>query len=86
VVTGASGIIGSGFCEASIACGANVAMTYNSNGAPVHERLERRGGAGPKLSAHQLDCTAPEVDATIRTMIEGEVDAIKIIAAPGGLS
>lgn len=32
------------------------------------------------------EITLDEVDATIQTMIAGQIDAIKIIAAPGGLS
>ncbi|MGN6768212.1 MAG: SDR family NAD(P)-dependent oxidoreductase, partial [Rhizobiaceae bacterium] len=57
---------------------------YNSNGAPVYERLERRRGGGSKLSAYQLDCTVPEAIATHAEKIEADFGSIDMLVNCAG--
>ena len=60
VVTGASGVIGGGFAEALIEAGANVAMSYNGNPAPVEARIARHAGNGRMLRGYKVNAMHPE--------------------------
>ncbi|MBW3097197.1 SDR family oxidoreductase [Pseudohoeflea coraliihabitans] len=84
IVSGASGVIGGQIAEKLIESGANVAMTYNTNRAPVEDRIRRMQNATGMLAAHKVDYTKlPEIEAHADRVVD-EFGAIDIVVNCAG--
>ena len=79
IVTGASGVIGGGMAEALIECGANVAMSYNSHGGPVEERIARMTRQGNKLRGYRVNYMRPEEIAAHAAEVMADFGRIDIV-------
>lgn len=92
IVTGASGVLGGHMAEALIECGANVAMSYNTNSGPVDERVSRLSKLGSTLRGYKVNYMSPEeIAAHAEAVMEdfGRIDIVVNCAGghpPGSIS
>ncbi len=87
IVTGASGVIGGGMAKALMDAGANVAMSYNSNAAPVQAYVDM-AKQGQLLRGYKVDyMVKEEIEKHAETVIQdfGSIDMV-INCAGGHLS
>jgi NAD(P)-dependent dehydrogenase (short-subunit alcohol dehydrogenase family) len=84
IVTGASGVLGGQMAEALIECGADVAMTYNTNSEPVNERIARMSRQGNRLRGYKVDYMRPEEIATHAEAVMADFGRIDIVVNCAG--
>lgn len=84
VVTGASGVIGGAMAESLAEAGANVAMSYNTNQAPVADRIKRLARLGVKLAGYKVDHMRREEIAAHADKVMEDFGGIDIVINAAG--
>ncbi len=84
IVTGASGVLGGQMAEALIECGANVAMSYNTNSGPVNERISRMTRQGNTLRGYKVNYMHPEEIAANAKAVMADFGRIDIVVNCAG--
>lgn len=84
IVTGASGTIGGAMAEALARAGANVAMCYHSNSAPIEKAIRELSSLGVTLRGYKIDCMQREQIAEHADKVMEDFGSIDIVVNTAG--